>query len=47
MQLTKEEKTFLKMAKDPEARKALLERLAKLELLSAFLAAESGTKPIN
>ena len=41
--LTKEEKTFLETANDPDLRPHLLARLERLGLLSAFLLAESGT----
>ena len=41
--MTEEEKEFLRIANDTELREDLLERLAQLGLLSAFLAAESGT----
>ena len=34
---------FVKLTKDPITRISLLERLQELGLLSAFLAAESGT----
>ena len=40
--LSNEEKRFLALANAPN-RKDLLERLEKLELLAAFLAAENGT----
>lgn len=41
--LTMEEQRFLDMARSPELRPHLLDRLEKLGLLSAFLKAESGT----
>lgn len=41
--MTEEEKQFLEMVHNPEIREALLERLARLGLLAAFLAAENGT----
>jgi hypothetical protein len=41
--VTYEEIEFLKLANDPSSRPNLLVRLEKLGLLSAFLAAESGT----
>ena len=43
LNLTADEKKFLELANDPVSRPSLLERLARLELLSAFLEAESGT----
>ena len=43
MDLTAEEKEFLRLVNDPDLREALLERLEKLGLLAAFLEAERGT----
>jgi hypothetical protein len=40
--LSAEEKTFLRMVHDPARRADLLERLAELGLLPAFLEAEGG-----
>lgn len=40
--ISEDEAKFLEMTKDPVSRAALLARLEKLGLLSAFLAAESG-----
>ena len=37
------EQQFLDMVHDPTLREVLLERLARLGLLSAFLQAENGT----
>lgn len=42
-QLTEKERYFLKLANDSTIRPDLLDRLAQLELLPAFLSAESGT----
>ena len=42
--LNETEELFLKIANDPQLRSALLERLERSGLLSAFLQAESGTK---
>lgn len=41
--LTEDDKRFLNLANDPASRPSLLARLQELELLSEFLAAESGT----
>ena len=41
--MNEREEQFLKMANDPEIRQALLARLEKLGLLSAFLRAENET----
>ncbi len=41
--ISEDEAWFLEMTKDPVSRSDLLARLEKLGLLSAFLAAESGT----
>lgn len=41
--ISENESKFLEMGRNPTSRPALLERLEKLELLSAFLEAESGT----
>lgn len=41
--ISEDEAKFLRMSKDPTSRVDLLARLEKLGLLSAFLAAESGT----
>lgn len=41
--ISDEEAKFLHMANDPVSRQFLLARLEQLGLLSAFLAAESGT----
>ena len=41
--MSENEKKFLTMIHDPELREALLVRLEKLGLLSAFLAIESET----
>lgn len=43
VELSEEERTFLHMSSDPISRQFLLDRLEQLELLSAFLEAESGT----
>ena len=41
--LSSDEIKFLEMAKDPTSRPILLDRLARLGLLSAFLEAENET----
>ena len=41
--MSQDEKRFLQMIHDPALREALLVRLEKLGLLSAFLEAENGT----
>jgi len=41
--ISENESKFLEMARNPISRPALLEHLEKLELLSAFLEAESET----
>ena len=41
--MTDKEMEFLRLANDPALRERLLDRLAELGLLSAFLEAESGT----
>ena len=43
MKLTENESMFLQIANNPDVRERLLDRLAQLGLLAAFLAAESGT----
>ena len=43
MELNENEKKFLEIVNDPTVRARLLDRLAQLGLLAAFLEAESGT----
>ena len=43
MKLTENESMFLQIANNPDVRERLLDRLAQLGLLAAFLAAENGT----